>query len=82
MGEPIDMSWKEWELIYMTLEVTSFMTLNLDFQGQILKYLYVRNGMGCGWVCVYSFSIFVVNLMGALTFLMCFIIFSYANCNL
>ena len=34
------------------------------------------------WVGVYSFSIFVVNLMGALTFWMCFIIFSYANCNL
>ena len=40
---------EEWES-QLTLDVTSFLTVNLDFQGQILKYLYLRNRTGCGWV--------------------------------
>ena len=38
---PIDMERKGYELIGC---YTYFVTLSLDFQGQILKMLYVRNG--------------------------------------
>ena len=49
MGWPIDMEWKGCESIgcythFVTLNVPSPMTLTLDFQGQILKMLYLRNG--------------------------------------
>ena len=50
MGWPIDMEWKGCESIgcythFVISTLTSTMTLTLDFQGQILKKSYLRNGM-------------------------------------
>ena len=50
MGCPIDMEPKECQSIgcythFVTFNFTSTMTLTLDFQGQILKKSYLRNGM-------------------------------------
>ena len=50
MEGPIDMERKGCESIgyythFVTLNIPSPMTLTLDFQGQILKKSYLRNGM-------------------------------------
>ena len=49
MGWPSDMGWKGCELIECWTHVVTFnvspMTLILDFQGQIMKMVYLRNGM-------------------------------------
>ena len=50
MGGPIDMERKACESIgcythFVTFNVPLPMTLTLDFQGQILKKLYLRNGI-------------------------------------
>ena len=46
MGGPIDIERNRYELIgcYIPILWPSAMTLTLDFQGQILKMLYLRNG--------------------------------------